>query len=86
MLLLLTGAHLDLKHEDSLEDFGDVSKGDTRFLGVQVLWKELQPQLEDTRSAKDHLLGRNCYILLDSQTLQHLNTQGMVTNWVKPGE
>ncbi len=74
-----TGAHLELEHEDSLEDFGHVSKGDTSLLGVQVLWEELQPELEDSRSAKHHLLRRYCYELLDPQTLQHLNTQRLVT-------
>ncbi len=80
-----TGAHLELEHEDSLEDFGDISKSDTGLLGVQVLWKELQPELEDSRSAKRHLLRRHCHILFYAQALQHLNAQGLLTNWVKLG-
>ncbi len=67
------GAHLQLEHEDRLEDFGDVSKGDTSLLGVQVLWEELQPELEDTRSAECHLLRRHCHVLLYPQALQYLN-------------
>ena len=72
-----TGAHLELEHEDSLEDFGDVSKGDAGLLGVQVLWKELQPELENARSAEGHLLGRNCHVLLYPQALQYLK----ITKW-----
>ena len=72
-----TGAHLELEHEDSLEDFGDVSKGDAGLLGVQVLWKELQPELENARSAEGHLLGRDCHVLLYPQALQHLNGHKM---------
>jgi len=75
-----TGAYLELEHEDSLEDFSDVSKGDTGLLGVQVLWEELQPELEDSGSAKDHLLRRHCYVFLYPQTLQHLNTQRLDAN------
>ena len=75
-----TGAYLELEHEDSLEDFGDVSKGDTGLLGVQVLWEELQPELEDSGSAKDYLLRRHCYVFLYPQTLQHLNTQRLDAN------
>ena len=76
-----TGAYLELEHEDSLEDFSDVSKGDTGLLGVQVLWEELQPQLEDSSSAKHHLLRRRCHILLYPQALQYLNGYELGETW-----
>ena len=49
-------AHLQLEHEDSLEDVGDVSKGDASLFGVQVLGEKLQTQLEDACPAKGSLL------------------------------